>query len=98
VKYYKEKIVTSTSPIQSGNARLKDMVNSHARKALRRGQLKRDGRRCDALEALGRDESTPLPVFTLDTNRSSDDAVVKPERHSQGNIYRLSQNQRAIPN
>lgn len=66
------------------NALLVGMVNSHVRKALRRGQLERDGRRCDALEAYL--PSSPITVYTLDTNRASDDALVKPGRHFQGNI------------
>ena len=59
------------------------MANSKVElgKALRRGQLERDGRRCDALEKM-----TGGVVYTLDTNHEPTDAFLKQEKHFQGNI------------
>lgn len=57
-------------------------ANASIRKANRRGQLERDGRRCAALEAL----DSGIDAYTLDTNRSETDEVVKAGRHFQGNV------------
>lgn len=63
-------------------ALLVGMVNSKVElgRSLRRGQLERDGRRCDALEATG------IQAYTLDTNHETGDCFVKSKRHFQGNI------------
>ena len=59
------------------------MANSKVElgKALRRGQLERDGRRCDALEKI-----SGGIVYTLDTNHEPGDAFLKQGKHFQGNI------------
>ena len=80
---HKYRTAKASDPLRGKNYLLVGMANSKVElgKALRRGQLERDGRRCDALE-----EMSCGVAYTLDTNHEPCDAFLKPGKHFQGNI------------